>query len=595
MAATAYQNTQITQLYVALFNRAPDAQGLAYWADQLVAGKTVSQVCVDMYNVAPARAYYPLTLSNEQIIDAFYTNILGRVPDAGGKAYWTNELATKSVGQVISTLVATVALYSGSDPLGLKSQALFNNKVLVGDHFAQILQSNDINLANIALVGVTSDAASVNAVEASNTSAVSPVNAGGQTYNLTTFADTGLAFTGTAFNDTFAGTYDAAVTDTFSADDRLIGNDGVDTLRISHFLDVAITPPDTLWTGVRGIEKVVMQTTGNGAQTLVTGLAFEAAFHGNGIMGVDLSTTTSGTGAINVDMSSFGGSTALTTTSIAGAQTVISGKGAATVTASSGAGALTIKGEGLSTVFATTTGGGAQTIGDAGGNGVSLVSVVAIANSGTQTITSTSTNAVTVNATSISGIQIIDTGAGADIVVAKAAAGTNNRISTGGGNDTIFSGLGNDVITGGLGADTMTGGGGADTFVIGANGSIVGISMDTITDFSIAGADILDFGATTTVRTADASTLLAGTNVQTSAGGLVVFHPSDSSLALKVSAIQADTQLNVAGSVAMFIDGGNTYVFYAGTAPGNGDDQMIQLSGLTTLTSISGGAVTTII
>jgi len=47
------------------------------------------------------------------------------------------------------------------------------------------------------------------------------------------------------------------------------------------------------------------------------------------------------------------------------------------------------------------------------------------------------------------------------------------------------------------------------------------------------------------------------------------------------------------GTVAMFVDGGNTYVYYAGGAAGNVDDQLIQLTGLTTLATISGGAQTT--
>jgi len=711
MPATTLQNTQVTQLYAALFDRAPDADGLGYWANQLAGGKTMTQLGVDMYNVSAARAYYPLSLSNDQIVDTFYLNVLGRAADAAGKAYWSTELATKSVGHVISNMIVAVVNYSGTDPAGLASQSLFNNKVVVGEHFAETLGSNDITLANNALKIVTSDAASVTTAEAANTAAVTPASvhaytltadapsvtegnsgttsltftlaldrapteavtvnyatgttgtatsgvdfdaaAGAvtfavgqttatasatvngdttveanetvivqfsgtklaaavtgtgtitnddvaatslpQTFTLTPAADTGAAFTGTAANDTFSGTYDAAVTDTFGATDALNGGGGTDTLKISHFFDVAITPPDALWTGIRGIEKIVIDTTGNGAQTITTGAQFEAAFHGNGVTGVDLTTTTTGTGAITIDMTSFGGTATLTPTSIAGAQAITTGSGAATVTAASGAGALTIMGVGLETVSATTTGDGAQTIGDAGGNGANLVTVTATSNSGAQTITSTSTSPVTVTATSTSGPQTIETGTGADSVTANSAAGTNNTITTNAGNDAIVAGLGNDLITGGLGADSMTGGGGADTFAFGANGSVIGTAMDTISDFNTAGTDVLNFGATTTVPVADASALVAGSNVQTSAGGLMSFHASDNSLALKIIAIQADAQLDTAGTVAMFVDGANTYVYYAGTATGNADDQLIQLTGIHTLVAITGGATTTIV
>ena len=220
--------------------------------------------------------------------------------------------------------------------------------------------------------------------------------------------------------------------------------------------------------------------------------------------------------------------------------------------------------------------------------------MTATSNSGAQTITSTSTSAVTVTATSTSGPQTIITGSGADSVTAHAAAGTNNTITTNAGNDTIVAGLGTDLITAGLGADVMTGGGGADTFEFGANGSVIGASMDILTDFNTAGADVLNFGATASVLAADASALVAGSNVQTSAGGLVTFHASDNSLALKTAAVQADAELDTAGTVAMFVDGANTYVYYAGTATGNADAQLIQLTGIATLMTITGGSTTVI-
>jgi len=593
MTATAQMNTQVTQLYTALFFRAPDATGLAYWAGKMDGGNTLAQVAVDMYNTAPARVTYPSSFSNDQIIETFYSNTLGRTPDAEGKAYWSTQLNTKTVGEVIVDMITAVVDFPGSgSAAGLTSQSLFNNKVMVGEHFAEVLRSNDIALADNALAGVTSDAASVITAKAANTAAVTPATAHG--FTLTSAADTGSSFIGTAADETFSGTYDAAVTDTFNDTDMLNGGGGSDTLDISHLFDVSITPPDVLWTGIRNIEKLVINTTGGGAQTITTGSQFEAAFHGNGVTGVDLTAKTTGAGAIDINMTSFGGTAMLTTTSIAGAQTITTGSGVASVTAESGAGALTIQGVGLATVSATTTGDGAQTIGDAGGNGANLVTVTATANSGAQTITSTSTSAVMVNATSTSGPQTIETGAGADSITARSAAGTNNTITTHAGNDTIAAGLGDDLITAGLGADSITGGGGTDTFAFGADGSIIGAYMDIISDFNSAGTDILDFGATTSVLAADAAALAAGMNVQTSAGGMISFHAADSSLALKIVAVQADAELDAAGSIAMFVDGGNTYVYYAGTAIGNADDQLVQLTGITSLLSITGGSTVNI-
>ncbi|CAK0772877.1 hypothetical protein CCP4SC76_5630001 [Gammaproteobacteria bacterium] len=120
---------------------------------------------------------------------------------------------------------------------------------------------------------------------------------GGSNYTLTTAVD---HLDGTAGNDTFMATYNGGVaTDTFGfgGSDFLNGSGGTDTLNIDHLTDVAITPPDALWTNITGIEKIVINTTGNGAQSINTGAGFQSAFMASG---VDLISATSGSGAINV-------------------------------------------------------------------------------------------------------------------------------------------------------------------------------------------------------------------------------------------------------------------------------------------------------
>lgn len=246
---------------------------------------------------------------------------------------------------------------------------------------------------------------------------------------------------------------------------------------------------------------------------------------------------------------------------------------------------------GIEKIVVTDTTTGAQSIQTGGwfdaafkANGVNLETT---SSTGAITIDMTSfTGAATLKATSVSagaatGVINIQTGSGADkVTVASDAATITNVISTFDGNDTIVGGLGVETITGGKGADTITGGGGADKIAIGAGDSLVA-SMDVITDFNTAGADTLVFAVAQTVLGADATTLVAGSNVQTSAGGLVTFHANDNTLALKIAAIQADAELDVANSIAVFQDGLNTYVYSSGAAIGNADDQIIQLTGVT--------------
>lgn len=447
----------------------------------------------------------------------------------------------------------------------------------------------------LAATGLSSGTYKVYTTDASGN--LSAASVGIVTIPSFTFTMAADPFVGGGGNDIFSGTYTDGGTGTFlGTADSVNGDGGTDTLSLTAGA-VAITLADNNWTNITNVEKVVILSTGAGAQTLTTGALFDTAFTA---LGIDL-TMTSTEGAINIDMNDtpFTGLATITTHAIgAGAQTITTGSGNASVSATNDAGgAQTIKGAGLTTVNATIAGAGDQTIGDALGAGIALVSVnTTIGGAGNQTITSTSNSNVTVVATAAAGAQTITTAGGNDSITLTTATGQSTTISTGAGNDIIIASLGTDLIIGGLGVDTMTGGGAADTFAFGNNGSIIGTSRDIITDFNTAGAtDILTFnGATTVLLGPDATALVAGSNVQQSAGGVITFHATDSSLALKIIAIEADVQLDAAGSIAIFVDGANTYVYYAGTATGNGDDQLIQLSGITSLTAIAVGATTLI-
>jgi hypothetical protein len=48
----------------------------------------------------------------------------------------------------------------------------------------------------------------------------------------------------------------------------------------------------------------------------------------------------------------------------------------------------------------------------------------------------------------------------------------------------------------------------------------------------------------------------------------------------KVSALQTSANTNAAQTVSLFVDGSDTYVFFAGATSGTGDDQVIKLTGV---------------
>lgn len=345
------------------------------------------------------------------------------------------------------------------------------------------------------------------------------------TYTLTTNTDN---FVGGLGKDAFKGTYNDGATGTWGLLDALNGGAGFDTLSINPIGTAAITPDDRYWSHVSHIEKVVINTTGPGAQTLTTGAFFEAAFAGAGVV----LKTTSGAGAITVDMSSFTGTATLTTITTGGAQALTMGTGLATVTAKSGAGALTINGAGLTSVLAITTGAGAQTLGDGSGGGAHLVTVTATSIGGAQTITSTSTHAVTVQAHSTAGVQTILTGAGADMINAATTAAINT-IATGEGDDTvniaatatggynINGGLGNDIINGGAGNDSIAGGDGDDKLDGGAgNDTLTGGLGDDVLNGG-TGVDSMTGGNGSDLYVVDnASDIIIESNADASMGGI---------------------------------------------------------------------------
>ena len=107
---TVQNRIDVSDLYVALFGRAPDGEGLGYWSNELAGGKTLAQVANAMFNTEPARAFFPTFQRNEDIIKSFYVNVLGRQPDTEGLGYWTGQLnqPTATPGSIIVQMITAV-------------------------------------------------------------------------------------------------------------------------------------------------------------------------------------------------------------------------------------------------------------------------------------------------------------------------------------------------------------------------------------------------------------------------------------------------------------------------------------------------------
>ncbi|MFZ6773668.1 DUF1800 family protein [Undibacterium sp. SXout7W] len=138
---SAIDINSLVELYIAYFNRVPDANGLSYWMTQLANGTKLSDISQSFYLSAinsGAQNGYPEKMSTADFVSLIYNNVLNRpVPDKGGLDYWSNALDTNALskGQFVIQMIAAAHGYA-SNPAYTDVASLLSNKVLVSTNFA---------------------------------------------------------------------------------------------------------------------------------------------------------------------------------------------------------------------------------------------------------------------------------------------------------------------------------------------------------------------------------------------------------------------------------------------------------------------------
>ncbi|WP_158290173.1 DUF4214 domain-containing protein [Ramlibacter sp. WS9] len=267
MSATIQMHTEVSQLYVALFGRAPEAEGLDFWADQRADGQSMAQIADQMFNTSPARAYFPVFLTNQEIISSFYFNVLGRQADAEGLAFWTAKLdaADATPGSVIAEMIGVIASYGGTDTAGLASAALYNNRSAAAQFYGE--HDGSLSHATSVLTDVTADAATITAARtlkiASGASGTidaggfAQVSMGALSGDLTishVVAGTGLTVTASTSELVLLPTYDVGLT-------HLVTWQLADATGASDSLAITLESAGTVWLGklaLAGIEDLTV-------------------------------------------------------------------------------------------------------------------------------------------------------------------------------------------------------------------------------------------------------------------------------------------------------------------------------------------------
>lgn len=195
----ALTQTQVSQLYVSIFNRASEGEGNKYWQQSADAKAAAN----NMLATPAAKAYFGTSLdSNEAFIKHIYLNTLNKTyaQDKAGVDYWVSLLnAGTSRGEVVASLVAAVADYASStDPVTKAAYDQFNNRVDVSNYMANTVEKAPANYATstkFATSGttglvVTNSASTVTDAKTS-VDTMKPVP--GQTFTLTNSTDTKTA------------------------------------------------------------------------------------------------------------------------------------------------------------------------------------------------------------------------------------------------------------------------------------------------------------------------------------------------------------------------------------------------------------------
>jgi hypothetical protein len=541
MAITLDMRTKVAQLYVSLFGRAPEADGLGYWLSQWDNGtfKTVQEVAQAMYvaNVNSATPFYPKLSTSEEIITKFYKNVMGRDSvDAGGMDYWSGQLKTKSVGTVVFDMITALLNSPTTDPVVAASKALFTNKVTVGLVYAVDKLGNDPVLAAQinAAVTATDTAAALAIINGSLNPGVSK--------DLTLNQD---ALVGTAGNDTFNAlgkeNANATLTDTLQSADTINGGAGVDTLNVTLNNNGTVTPVLT------DVENVVLRATAAsanldlGSSTGVTNVTVKASsadtttvsgvarialgvanlgagkfvqFNGATGSSRTLSLDTVGTSSSAVGVNISGAATTLNLTA-KDATAMLSGEAYTTVnlTSNGSYNYIGVNGATSSLAKVTVTGAG---FADLSANTFSALKTLTVGDGGSKVVSSYATTADGVFTTGAgndtltvegAGVKTISTGAGNDsITIGGASLASTSSVDAGAGDDTVYF-IGGNATYANAAGPMINGGDGVDTLrLTAANATAVSANGDfetVITGFERVRLDAVAADATATVNLAN--------------------------------------------------------------------------------------------
>lgn len=152
----------LVEMYIAYFNSAPDAVGLAFWGTAYANGMSLQEIANEFAGQPETSEIYPVDASNVKFVADVYQNVLGRAADIDGLRFWSNALNEGDTERGEFILAMLNGVEDGSD-----DREYLDQKTDLGALFAVHRgMSNANDAAQVMALYDGSDASVQNAVDA---------------------------------------------------------------------------------------------------------------------------------------------------------------------------------------------------------------------------------------------------------------------------------------------------------------------------------------------------------------------------------------------------------------------------------------------
>jgi hypothetical protein len=136
----------LTELYIAYFNRAPDATGLSFWGDKLAQGMTMRDIAGYFFDQPEPRALYGENIDLNRFVSAVYNNVFGRAPDADGFRFWLNALENDD-SITPATFIMEILEGAKAETGSIEDAQYLANKVVLGTHYGATRGMSNVDTA----------------------------------------------------------------------------------------------------------------------------------------------------------------------------------------------------------------------------------------------------------------------------------------------------------------------------------------------------------------------------------------------------------------------------------------------------------------